>query len=153
MKAIAIAASLIAGHAAVAADCTADRLTVAGGFGQATFDVRIADDDAEREQGLMNVESMGTLEGMLFVYDTEGPASFWMENTLIPLDLLFADATGTIVTIHPDAVPMDRTPIPGGDRVKFVLEVNGGLAQRLGVAVGDAFRHPAVGEGAALPCD
>jgi len=48
---------------------------------------------------------------------------------------------------------MDETPIPGGDAVQYVLEVNGGLAKRLGISVGDILQHPAIGEGAALPCE
>jgi uncharacterized membrane protein (UPF0127 family) len=75
-----------------------------------------------------------------------------MENTLIPLDMIFADATGTVTRIHENAVPLDRTPIPGGEDVQFVLEVNGGMAGRLGLAVGDRLRHPAIGPDAAEPC-
>jgi hypothetical protein len=148
----AVAVLLAAG--AASAECRDDRVTVKGGFGQVTFEVQVADSGAERAQGLMNVPEMNTLEGMLFIYDEPGPASFWMENTLIPLDMLFADASGTIVTIHENAVPLDRTPIPGGDDVQFVLEVNGGLAGRLGIEVGDALQHPAIAAGgrAALAC-
>lgn len=149
-----VAAALLALAAgpALAEGCAPDRLAVVGAFGEASFAVTIADDDAERAQGLMNVPSMPAFSGMLFVYEEEQPASFWMENTLIPLDMLFADATGTITSIHRDAVPLDRTPIPGGDRVKFVLELNGGTAERLGLAVGDTLRHPAIGPEAATPC-
>ena len=138
---------------AAVAECRENRVSVKGGFGSATFEVRVADDAQERAQGLMEVEAMGTLEGMLFVYEEPGPASFWMENTLIPLDMLFAGEDGTITHIHANAAPLDRTPIPGGEEVQFVLEINGGLSERLGIEVGDALRHPAIGEGAALPCE
>lgn len=147
-------AALVAGTATTAAaECREDRVTVQGDFGTANFTVQVADDPQERARGLMQVEEMGTLEGMLFVYEEPGPASFWMENTLIPLDMLFAGEDGTITRIHENAVPMDRTPIPGGDEVKFVLEINGGLSERLGIEVGDVLQHPAIGEGAALPCE
>jgi hypothetical protein len=148
------AAVLFLAAGAASAECRDDRVTVRGGFGQVTFEVRVADDAAERARGLMNVAEMGTLEGMLFVYEEPGPASFWMEDTLIPLDMLFADEAGRIVTIHENAVPLDRTPIPGGEGVQYVLEINGGLAGRLGIEVGDALQHPAVAAGgeAALPC-
>ena len=139
-----LALGLLLAAGTATAECRDDRVTIQGAFGEATFTVQVADTGPERSQGLMNVPEMGTLVGMLFVYPEPGPASFWMENTLIPLDMIFADATGTIVTIHPDAVPMDRTPIPGGDAVQFVLEVNGGLADRLGLAVGDRMQHPAI---------
>ena len=149
----ALAASLLAAPAAVWADCAPDRVTVIGDFGQARFAVDVADDDAERAQGLMNVPEMPTLTGMLFVYDAPRPASFWMRNTLIPLDMLFAGADGTIIKVHPQAVPLDETPIFGGDAVQFVLEINGGLAARLGIAEGDVLQHPAIGEDAAAPCE
>jgi uncharacterized membrane protein (UPF0127 family) len=136
-----------------AAECRDDRATIQGGFGEAHFTVEVADDNAERAQGLMNVEALGTLQGMLFVYDAPQPVSFWMRNTLIPLDMIFAGADGTIAAIHENAVPMDETPIPGGDAIQFVLEVNGGLTERLGIEPGDLLQHPAIGAGAALPCD
>lgn len=138
--------------ATAAAECRDDRVTIKGDFGEAHFAVDVADDGTERAQGLMNVPEMGTLEGMLFVYDKPGRRSFWMENTLIPLDMIFAGADGTITYIHENAVPLDRTPIPGGAAVQFVLEVNSGLTERLGIEVGDAMQHAAIGEEAALPC-
>lgn len=147
----AIFLTILAGVAS--AECRDDRVTVLGEFGEAHIAVDVADDSAERAQGLMHVEELGTLEGMLFVYEEPQPVSFWMHNTLISLDMVFAGADGTITAIHENAVPMDRTSIPGGDAVQFVLEVNGGLARRLGIAPGDALRHPAIGEGAARPCD
>ena len=135
-----------------AAECRDDRVTIKGDFGEAHITVQVADDERERAQGLMNVPEMGTLQGMLFVYDAPQPVSFWMRNTLIPLDMIFAGPDGTISAIHENAVPLDETPIPGGDGVKFVLEVNGGLTERLGVEPGDLLQHPAIGEGAAFPC-
>lgn len=143
---------LLATGGAAAAECRDDRVTIRGGFGEAHFSVAVADDTAERAQGLMNVPEMPTLQGMLFAYSEPQPVAFWMENTLIPLDMIFAGEDGTITKIHENAVPMDRTSIPGGDAVKFVLEINGGLARRLGIEVGDAIQHPLVGEGAVLPC-
>ncbi|WP_240516843.1 DUF192 domain-containing protein [Marivivens niveibacter] len=127
-------------------------MTVKGDFGQARFQVSVADTPQERSQGLMNVADMPLMQGMLFAYDNEQPVAFWMHNTLIPLDMLFADETGTITHIHDNAIPMDRTPIPGGDEVKFVLEINGGLAARLGIAEGDAFQHPIIGNLAVFSC-
>jgi uncharacterized protein len=135
------------------ADCRPDRVTVQGDWGQAGFTVTVADDPAERSRGLMFVEDMPTMAGMLFVYERPQPASFWMRNTLIPLDMIFADATGRIVTVHPDAVPLDETPIPGGDGIQYVLEINGGMAARLGIVPGDVLQHPAIGPDAAAPCD
>ena len=152
MKTLLLSALLAWGASSAAAECRDDRVTIQGSFGEARFTVRVADDPAERAQGLMNVEELGTLEGMLFVYDEPQPVSFWMHNTLIPLDMIFAGADGTITAVHENAVPLDRTSIPGGEAVQFVLEVNGGLTERLGMGVGDVLQHPAIGESAALPC-
>ena len=149
--ALTLMACLWAGTAG--AQCAADLVTVKGDFGQARFKVAVADDGAARAQGLMNVEQMPTMSGMLFVYDAPQTASFWMRNTLIPLDMIFASADGTVQNIHARAVPMDETPILGGADIKYVLEVNGGLAGRLGLAPGDVLQHPAIGPDPALPCD
>jgi len=146
------AVAMLALAAPVAAACADDAVTVIGDFGQARFTVTVADDPDERNKGLMFVESMPTLTGMLFVYDAPQPASFWMRNTLIPLDMLFADDTGTILRIHENAVPLDETPIDGGDGVSAVLEINGGLAARLGIAAGDTLQHPSFGPDAASAC-
>lgn len=118
------------------------------------FEVEVMDTAEGRAQGLMNRESLGRFAGMLFVYETPQPVAFWMENTLIPLDMLFFDEEGTLRRIHENAVPLDRTPIPGGDDIRFVLEINGGLASTLGIEEGAELRHPAVDQDtAAWPCD
>jgi uncharacterized protein len=138
----------------VQAACRADSLdlmTPAGALSR--FTVEVADSAAERGTGLMRRESMPTAAGMLFVYPRAGAVSFWMENTLIPLDMIFADPSGTVQHVHENAVPLDRTPIPGGENIKFVLEINGGLARRMGIVPGAVLRHPAIDQQlAALPC-
>jgi len=151
-SAIAAAFSILATAGSVSAACTEGVATIIGDFGQARFSVEIADDVQERAQGLMFVEQMPTLAGMLFIYDKPGPASFWMRNTLIPLDMLFLDETGIITRLHENAIPGDETAIPGGDAVLAVLEINGGMAERLGIAEGDAIQHPSFGDIAAIPC-
>lgn len=99
-------------------------------------------------------ETMPAGAGMLFVYDRPQKVAFWMKNTLIPLDMLFIDGQGIVRRIREMAAPQDETPIPGGDGIRFVLEINGGLARRLGIAEGAALRHPTVPQDmAAAPCD
>ena len=142
----------VMGQVASAA-CAPDVATVSGDFGQANFKVDVADDNAERSRGLMFVESMPTLGGMLFVYDSPQRATFWMRNTLISLDMLFTDGTGTITRIHENAIPGDETTIDGGDNVSAVLEINGGLSARLGISEGDVIQHPSFGPDAAMPCE
>ena len=113
-----------------------------GDFGQARFRVEIADDPQERAQGLMNRDSMAAMNGMLFIYERPQYAAFWMRNTLIPLDMIFLDDTGTVVKVHENAVPLDDTAIPGGDDILGVLEINGGLSSRIGIEAGAQLRHP-----------
>ena len=126
---------------AAEAECAADRVELRGDFGTAAFSVELADDPAERALGLMNREHMPTGAGMIFIYERPQQVAFWMENTLIPLDMIFFDETGTVVKVHENAVPLDRTPIPGEGQVLAVLEINGGLARRIGIAPGDEVRH------------
>ena len=152
MKTAAAIFSLVMFAQPLWAVCAEDKLTVSGEFGQATFSVDVADDFQERAQGLMFVEDMPMLTGMLFVYERPQSVSFWMKNTLIPLDMLFVSPEGEILRIHENAVPGDLTPIPGGDGVQMVLEINGGLSTRLGIAEGDVMQHPSFGVDAILPC-
>jgi len=135
------------------ASCAEDRVTVFGDWGQARFTVTVADDPAERSRGLMFVDNMATLEGMLFVYDAPHRASFWMRNTLIPLDMIFVATDGEILKIHENAIPYDETPIDGGPNVQYVLEINGGLSKRLGLEAGDILQHPAIGPNAIKNCE
>ena len=135
------------------AECADDRVELRGDWGQASFRVEIADDDAERGRGLMFREELARGAGMLFVYDRPQPVSFWMRNTLIPLDMIFIGPEGRVTRVHENAVPLDETSISGGDGVLAVLEINGGLSQRMGIDVGSEVRHPAFeGEDAVWPC-
>ncbi len=133
--------------------CAEDKVSVIGDWGQATFTVDVADDPQERARGLMFVEQMPTLEGMLFIYEEPQPVSFWMKNTLIPLDMIFVGPLGEVMSLHENAIPGDLTAIPGGDDILAVLEINGGLSARLGIAVGDVLQHPGFGADAILPCE
>lgn len=138
--------------AAVYASCVDTQVDLRGDWGQARFSVEVADDPAERSQGLMDRERMARSAGMLFVYDSPQRVAFWMRNTLIPLDMIFIDATGTVARIHENAVPLDETAIPGGDAIQYVLEINAGLSSRLGIDAGTVLRHPAFGENAVWGC-
>ncbi len=145
--------AIVAASSGAAFACNPDRATISGDFGRATFSVQVADTTATRAKGLMHVETLPTLSGMLFVYEAPKPVSFWMRNTLIPLDMLFAGSDGTILRIHPDAIPLDETVINGGENVQFVLEINGGLASRLGIKEGDTLEHPAIFENVGRRCE
>ncbi len=142
------------GHVgAVDAACRDDRVEMRGDWGSIRFRVDVADEPDERAQGLMHVPQMPRLNGMLFVYDREQRVSFWMRNTLIPLDMIFMDGSGTVMNIHENAIPLDETPIFGGSDIQYVLEINGGLSADFGIAPGTVMRHPAVDAArAAWPC-
>ena len=115
----------------------------------ARFRVEVMDTEAGRARGLMFRESMPKFSGMLFVYDTPQPVAFWMENTLIPLDMLFFDGSGRLTRVHENARPRDRTPIPGGDDIRYVLELNAGTVKALGIDVGAELRAPALAQATA----
>ena len=139
--------------ALLAQSCSEDQVSIKGGFGSMTFRVEIADDAQERAIGLMNRPSMPTLSGMLFVYERPQPLSFWMRNTLIPLDMIFVEPTGRIAKIHPNAVPLDESAIHGGDGLTHVLEIGGGLSKKFGIKEGDILRHLSFNQNEALwPC-
>lgn len=110
--------------------------------GTARFTVELADTPPLRTQGLMHRESMGRYAGMLFIYDRPRRASFWMRNTLIPLDMLFFDPSGKLVKLHENAIPLDETSIDGGSGVLYVLEINGGLVEKLRIGSDVEMRHP-----------
>ena len=113
--------------------------------GPQRFKVELADNDASRARGMMFRTSMAPDAGMLFDFGREQLASFWMRNTLIPLDMLFIRADGTILNIHQRAIPGDETGISSAGPVRAVLELNGGTVSRLGIRPGDKVRHAIFG--------
>jgi uncharacterized membrane protein (UPF0127 family) len=121
----------------------AAELTIAAHGQTFPFHVRLATTDARREQGLMFVKTLGSDEGMLFLWPGAHIQSFWMKNTLIPLDLLFIAADGVVIHIAADAVPLSEAPIGSMGPVKGVLEVRGGTARHLGIQTGDRVLFPA----------
>jgi uncharacterized protein len=132
--------------------CSDDRVEMRWDGGKASFSVEVADSPDERSKGLMFRDKMALSSGMLFVYDSPRRASFWMKNTLIPLDMVFADSAGRVTRVHANAVPGDLTSIDGGEGVQYILEINGGLARRLGIVEGAELRHPVIGADAVWPC-
>lgn len=99
-----------------------------------TLKVEVASTDAQRQAGLMFRESMGDDEGMLFLFPTERHNSFWMHNTLIPLDMFFVDSDWKVVGIVENATPMTDDPRNVPRMSQYVLEVNGGFAKRHGLS-------------------
>ena len=117
-------------------------LEIASKTGVHTFSVEIADNDAEREKGLMYRRELPEGRGMLFDFHREQEVSFWMQNTYIPLDMIFIRADGRISRIAENTEPLSTRLIPSGGPVRAVLEVIGGTARKLGIAVGDRVASP-----------
>jgi len=113
------------------------RLIVEGRGGRHVFTVEMARTEAQQEQGLMNRRALAPDAGMLFPFDPPRPASFWMRNTLIPLDMIFIRPDGTIARIAANTVPLSETPIAVPEPMTAVLEIAGGRAAQLGIHEGD----------------
>ena len=101
------------------------------------FRIEIARTSEEQARGLMFRESLPADGGMIFPMIPPRYASFWMKNTLIPLDMIFIRADGTIARIEPETVPQTLEPVSSGEPVAAVLEIDGGLSAKLGIAEGD----------------
>ncbi len=90
--------------------------------------VALADDQDERNQGLMDVNNLPADAGMLFIFPEEEPLSFYMANTPLPLDIMFVNADSVIVRIHHNTAPFDSKQLPSDAPAKYVVETNGGYA-------------------------
>jgi uncharacterized protein len=102
-----------------------------------TINIEVANDDAEKEQGLMYRDTMAENDGMLFLMGVEEPQTFWMKNTILPLDIIFVDADRKIVSIHKNCKPYSLDQIPSGKPALYVVEVNAGYAVNHQIDVGD----------------
>lgn len=115
--------------------CQASSWVVLGGK---RFDVEVAVTPQEQARGLMFREELPADHGMLFIYERAAPRSFWMKNTLIPLDILFFDGRRRLINWH-TAQPCRAEPCPAfaaDEPARYVLELNAGMARSLGLAPG-----------------
>jgi len=103
------------------------------------IDVELAESDYEKQTGLMYRESLGSDQGMLFVYDSERVRNFYMKNTYIPLDIIYYDTDSTLVSIQKNATPRDEMNLPSDGPAQFVLEINAGLADEWGITSESTF--------------
>lgn len=101
------------------------------------IDIEIADDMVERAVGLMYRESLGHNQGMLFIFPTEEYQSFWMRNTMIPLDIIFVNKKMEIVTIHKNTTPFSEKSYPSTEPSIYVVEVNAGYTEKFDIKEGD----------------
>lgn len=101
------------------------------------FTVEIADTNEQRQRGLMYRKEMAEDAGMIFDFGVSRRVQMWMENTILPLDMLFVDSTGTIRNIKQNAVPYSQDIIDSITDVKYVIELNAGITAKLGIKPGD----------------
>ncbi|MFV8281874.1 DUF192 domain-containing protein [Christiangramia marina] len=97
------------------------------------IDVELAESDYEKQTGLMYRESLGSEQGMLFVYGNARVRNFYMKNTYIPLDILYYNTDSTLVSMQKNATPRDETNLPSDGPAQFVLEINAGLSDEWGI--------------------
>ncbi|MGE0667779.1 MAG: DUF192 domain-containing protein [Sphingomonadales bacterium] len=119
-------------------------LTVETQAGERDLQVQVADTDATRQTGLMYRVSMPEAEGMLFIFQQVRPVSFWMKNTMLPLDIIFVGDDGRVINIARNTTPFSLASIPSRGPARAVLELNAGASRRLGIDVGDRVRYEAL---------
>lgn len=144
MRAIAACSLVLALFFAATESHAADRavLEIASKTGVHSFAVEVVDNDTDRAKGLMFRRSLPEGTGMLFDFKTEQDVAFWMQNTYIPLDMIFIRADGRILRIAENAEPMSTRQIQSGGKVLAVLEVIAGTTRKLGIVAGDRVAHP-----------
>jgi uncharacterized membrane protein (UPF0127 family) len=142
--AVVFAAFLLCASAALPQTAERETLVIESANGTHEFQVEIADDPQERARGLMYRREMADADGMLFDFGSDERASFWMRNTYISLDMLFVEADGTIESIAKRTTPLSEKSVRSKGQVRFVLEINGGLCDDLGIAPGDMVTGPAI---------
>ncbi len=125
----------------------AQTLVLKTASGDHDFTIEVATTDQERALGLMFRRSLPENAGMLFLYDPPQEAAMWMKNTLIPLDMVFIAADGTVHRIESNAEPFSTTVIPSEGDVVGVLELKGGEAARIGLKRGDKVVYPGLAQG------
>ena len=142
LRALGLLAAVLVGLLPLAACSSDDRLVAHTATGDYSFTVEVVDTPAARNKGLMFRQSLAKDAGMLFDFKQEQQTAFWMQNTFIPLDMIFIAADGEVKTIHVNAKPHDTTSIPSGVPVQFVLEIPGGRSVEIGLKPGDRIEHP-----------
>ncbi|WP_411902842.1 DUF192 domain-containing protein [Methylorubrum thiocyanatum] len=127
--------------AAPAAQAATEPLGIVGKSGRHAFKVEVMRTDAQRAKGLMFRRSMAADHGMLFDFERPAPATMWMKNTYLSLDMVFIRSDGSIARIAADTEPLSTKVISSGEPVLAVLELNAGTAAKLGIRAGDRVEH------------
>jgi hypothetical protein len=119
-----------------------EALTVVTASGEHQFLVEIADEEPERQRGLMFRPPLADDRGMLFQFPVAGEQAFWMRNTPSSLDIIYIDLTGRIVSIAHHTTPYSEAPVPSNGAANGVLELRAGRAEEIGAKAGDFIQHP-----------
>ena len=131
-----------AGGASVESAARTVPLSIKSGAKVHQFTVEVMRTEAEQARGMMFRDTIADKAGMLFPMSPARVASFWMKNTLIPLDMIFIRADGSIARIAAEAVPHSLDPVSSGEPVAAVLEIRGGRAGELGISENDKVIWP-----------
>ena len=124
----------------------AEEIWIVTGQGRFLFTAEIADEPAERSQGLMFRETMPPKHGMLFDFGQTRPVQMWMRNTPLSLDMVFLDRSGTVTHIAERTTPFSDAIIDSGGPVSHVLELNAGITRLIGLKSGDRVEHASFGQ-------
>lgn len=138
--AVALAPTPLRAQAAAPA-AALEGLVIISGERRHSFQVEVMRTPEQRARGLMHRQFMPADRGMLFDFQRSEPVAMWMQNTFIPLDMLFIRADGTIARIAQRTEPLSQRTIPSGEPVLSVLEINGGVSETLGIKPGDRVEH------------
>lgn len=106
-----------------------------------SIDIEIADNDSARTMGLMFRKSMSDEQGMLFIFENSEPRSFWMKNTIIPLDIIYISENKEIVKIQKNTKPYSTASIPSIKNARYVVEVNAGFTDKYEIKEGDKIKY------------
>lgn len=142
IRGLGLLVAVMLGMLPLAACSSDDRLVAHTATGDYAFTVEVVDTPETRAKGLMFRQSLAKDAGMLFDFQREQQTAFWMQNTFIPLDMIFIAPDGVVKTIHVNAKPHDTTSIPSQVPVQFVLEIPGGRSVEIGLKPGDRIEHP-----------
>lgn len=118
-----------------------EKLEIFTSKGSSTIEVEIAETPQEQATGLMFRKKLPSNKGMLFIYKPPKEVSMWMRNTYIPLDMIFIREDGIVHRIEKETEPLSEEIISSNGSVSAVLEIPAGVAERLGLKVGDKIQH------------
>ena len=127
---------------AISPDFLTSTLTIDSGTGPHKFTVEVATTEAQKEYGLMFRSKMDADHGMIFVWQKPLVLTMWMKNTILPLDMVFVDGGGKVTHVVANAKPESETIISSIAPVNAVIELNAGMAQKLGITMGDQVESP-----------